>query len=69
MPNPIASLFNGGSTPVVNKPQQMSFLEFAKQYSNSNPREIVQNLLYNGQMSQEQFNQFSKIANSLTGRK
>ena len=34
-----------------------------------NPEQRVQELLNSGRMSQEQFNRFAAIANTLTGRK
>ena len=39
------------------------------QQSNQSPEQIVRGLLQNGQISQDQFNQASMIANMLTGRK
>jgi len=33
------------------------------------PRQKVQELLQNGQMTQEQFNQLSQMADQLTGRR
>ena len=70
MPNPIANLFNFNvQQPVAYNPNNMQgFMEFANKYRNQNPQQIVQNLLKSGRMTQEQFNQFSQIANSLTGR-
>lgn len=44
------------------------FNEFARQFNpNADPRQIVQNLLNTGKMTQEQFNRFRNIANHLTG--
>lgn len=34
-----------------------------------NPRAEVEKLLNSGQMSQQQFNQFSQIANQMTGKR
>ena len=36
--------------------------EFKKQFSNINPRAEVERLLNSGQMSQQQFNEYSQIA-------
>lgn len=41
-----------------------SFSQF-KQTVQGDPKQMVQNLLNSGQMSQEQFNQLSSMANSL----
>ena len=43
--------------------------EFATQFQNSskNPQQMVQQLLNEGKMSQEQFNQYRSIANQILG--
>lgn len=41
------------------------FEDFSRQYQGSNPREIVNNMVANGQMTKEQFNKFGKMANQL----
>lgn len=48
---------------------QQKFNDFARtfQNGNSNPQQMVQNLLNSGRMTQDQFNQFRNIANQLTG--
>lgn len=56
----------------MNNPMMMNGLnqklnEFAQQI-NGNPRDLTQQLLNNGQMSQDQFNQYRMIANMLTGK-
>jgi hypothetical protein len=46
--------------------------EFKKQFANINPRAEVERLLNSGQMSQQQFNQYSQIAQQVAqmmGRK
>ena len=44
-----------------------SFAQNFQQQSQISPQQRVQQLLDSGQMSQEQFNQLSQIANMLTG--
>ena len=63
--NPILDMFGN----MNNFNQQ--FNQFASQMrkANTNPQEAVQNLLNSGQMSQEQFNRLSQIANMITGHK
>lgn len=50
---------------------QQQFNQFATQIrnSNTNPQEAVQRMLNSGQMSQEQFNRLSQMANMITGHK
>lgn len=51
---------------------QEQFASFAKQFQgpgSMNPQMIVQQLLQSGRMTQEQFNQYSQMANFLTGRR
>lgn len=53
-------------------PNQQNFFQqfehFAQQFKDGvDPRQMVQELLLSGRMSQQQFNQFRAIANSLTG--
>jgi hypothetical protein len=63
-------LFNalGGNLPVQNPMSQL--LTEAKRLEktiNGNPKEMVQELMRSGRMSQTQFNQFAQIANQLMG--
>ena len=53
----------------LNRPQmfKQQFDAFAQNFNNSNPQQIVQNLLNSGKMTQAQFNQFRDIANKITG--
>lgn len=44
------------------------FKQMLDQQGNTNYEQITQNLLNSGQMSQEQFIYFSKIADQITGR-
>lgn len=45
------------------------FNQFAQQYRGMDPRMVIQQMLNNGTMTQEQFNQLRAMANQLTGRK
>lgn len=49
---------------------QQNFMNFANQVrqSGQSPEMMVRQLLNSGQMTQEQFNQFSSMANQITGR-
>lgn len=64
--NPIFQMF-GGENNFNNK-----FNAFANNFQASNPgispEQMVRNMLANGQMTQEQFNRFSNIANIISGR-
>ncbi len=49
-----------------------AYLDFSKQFqqtSNMTPQQVVQQMLTSGRMSKDQFNQYSMIANMITGRK
>lgn len=65
MSNPIFNLMNN------NNMMNNDMMNFINQFNNfrsifnGNPQEQVQNLLRNGQMTQEQFNQFSQMADQL----
>ena len=59
MANPLFNAF-GNSNQFGNLIQQAQ--EFKKQFSNINPRAEVERLLNSGEMSQQQFNEYSKIA-------
>ena len=46
------------------------FNQFRQNFGNQqNPQQMVQHLLDSGQMTQEQFNQLSQMANQILGRK
>lgn len=55
----------------LSRPQmfKQQFDAFAQNFrlNNSNPQQIVQNLLNSGKMTQEQFNQYRNFANQITG--
>lgn len=67
MANPLFGMFN---TPQQQQKPNM-FQQFQQFMNNfrGNPQQKVQELLQNGQMTQEQFNQFSAMADQLTGRR
>ena len=69
MANPLFSTF-GNNNQFGNLIQQAQ--EFRKQFSNINPRAEVERLLNSGEMSQQQFNEYSQIAQQVAqmmGRK
>lgn len=56
---------------LISNPQmfKQQFQSFAQNFqrSGNNPQQLVQNLLNQGKMTQEQFNQYRNIANKITG--
>ena len=65
-PNPIFNFLGGFNN------FRQNFATFAQQFNQNNsktPEQVVRELVSSGRMSQEQFNQFSIIANQITGRK
>lgn len=68
MANPLYNQFtntmfaNNGMSQFMNAFKQL-------QQTVSNPKQEVERLLQSGQMSQQQFNQFSQIANQFCGKK
>lgn len=71
MPNPMGM----GGMP-MQQPQQPQFpmnqlYSFAQQFQTQNPqmdpRYMVQQMINNGQMTQQQYNQYREIANRMTG--
>lgn len=59
MPNPLYNAIGNQSNPMADIIRQAR--DFKKQFT-GNPRDEVQRLLNTGAMSQQQFNQFSQIA-------
>ena len=59
MENPLYQAMGNQTNPMANLIRQAK--EFKKSF-NGNPREEVQRLLNSGQMSQQQFNQLSQVA-------
>ena len=61
---PMGGMFGGQPNVMQN------FLNFANQFrqSGQSPEAVVRQLLSSGRMTQDQFNQFSSIANQLTGQ-
>lgn len=69
MSNPLFNTF-GNNNQFGNLIQQAQ--EFKRQFTNINPRQEVERLLNSGQMSQQQFNEYSQIAQQVAqmmGRK
>lgn len=61
MANPLFSMF-GGNAPINPMAQLVRDAKNFRKSFTGNPRDEVQRLLNSGQMSQQQFNQFSQIA-------
>lgn len=59
MPNPLYNAMGNQSNPMADLIRQAK--QFKNQF-NGNPRQEVERLLQTGRMSQQQFNQFSQIA-------
>ncbi len=53
---------NTGNTPTSDFSNMMSQFNQFKNSFNGNPKQIVMNMLQNGQMSQQQFNQLSSMS-------
>jgi hypothetical protein len=69
MPNPLFNSF-GNNNQFDNIMKQVE--DFKRQFSNINPRAEVERLLNSGEMSQQQFNEYSQIARQVAqmmGRK
>ena len=62
MANPLYNQMNNQQNPFAQIIRQAK--DFRKQFT-GNPRDEVQRLLNSGQMSQQQFNQFSQIAQQI----
>lgn len=76
--NPIFDKFGNQSDPVSRmfgtyQNFQQQFANFANSFSKTNggisPQQKVQQMLQSGQMTQQQFEQLSQMANSIMGRK
>jgi hypothetical protein len=66
MSNPLFNQFGNNS----NNPMSQFMSDFKRlQQTVKNPQQEVQRLLNSGQMSQQQFNQFSQMANQLMGKR
>ena len=66
MGNPLFNQFGNNS----NNPMSQFMSDFKRlQQTVKNPQQEVERLLNSGQMSQQQFNQFSQIANQLMGKR
>lgn len=60
--DPISNIFGN----IQNFQQQKQILEQQLQQSGQSPEQLVRGLISNGQMSQEQFMQYSQIANAIS---
>lgn len=74
MANPLFEMLNGAQQQTPAPTNYNSILDRANQLAQSlpqnfNPQFIVQNMLNNGQVTQQQLNQAMQIANQLTGRR
>lgn len=63
--NPLLNAMGGGKAPQNNMGQLLrNFQQFKSQFS-GDPRQMVQQLLSSGRMSQTQYNQLAHLANQL----
>jgi len=67
--NPLLNPMQQPQAPVQNSNNLMDRIRQFGQMINGNPQQIVQNLLYSGRMSQQQFQQFAQTADQLLGRR
>ncbi len=67
MANPMLQVLNGASARPSNNPMQMlqQFAAFKRQMQGKNPEAIVKDLLASGKMTQEQFDNLKRQAQSL----
>lgn len=65
MPNPLYKALSGGSSQNNRMSQFMSEFERFKRSFSGDPRAEIQRLLNSGQMTQEQYNQYSQMANQI----
>ena len=71
MGNPLFNQLQGGAPVQPQMPQMNNFMQRLQQFGsmlNGNPQQIVQSLIQSGRMSQEQFQQYSQMANQILGR-
>lgn len=65
MANPLYNLLGGGSAPTNNMANMLQrFNQFRSTFS-GDPKQVVQNLLNSGQITQQQYNNAAEIANQL----
>lgn len=74
MSNPLSSMFgNGGNAfpnnPMGNAMNMMAQFNQFRQNFQGDPKRAVMNLLQSGQMSQQQFNQLSQMAQMFQNRR
>lgn len=70
MSNPLYQMFSGQPQPPTNPANNLmqQFNQFRANFQ-GNPQQMVQNLIQSGQMTQQQFEQYSQIANQFFGRR
>lgn len=64
MPSPLFNLL-GGNSPLGNMQNMMSQFNQFKQMFSGDPKQTVQQMLQNGNMSKAQFDQYAQMANEL----
>lgn len=68
MANQLFSALNGNNRQNTNPMQQLiADAKRLQQTMNGNPRQMVEELVKSGRMSQDQFNQYAQIANQIIG--
>lgn len=68
MPNPIFNMFNGQPQRNQNGNVFQRFQDFMSNFK-GDPKQKVQELLDSGAMTKDQFDQYSGIADQLTGKR
>ena len=67
--NQNGNVFNMFGGPQAFQQRLNAFAENFRRSSNLTPEQMVRQLMSSGQMTQDQFNQFSQIANSIVGKR
>lgn len=62
MASPLYDILGGGSVPTNNMANMLQRFNQFRSTFNGDPKQVVQNLLNSGQMSQQQFNQLQQMA-------
>lgn len=70
MSNPLYQMFGGQPQPPMNPANNLmqQFNQFRANFQ-GNPQQMVQNLIQSGKMTQQQFEQYSQMANQFFGRR
>lgn len=69
MPNPLFQQFGYMPAPQQQNADIMQKFNQFKLMFQGNPQQMVQNLMQSGQMSQQQFRQYSQLANQIFGNR